>query len=116
MTIATSSTRSVSGFRPLISMSIQMRCPGSCAIIHVAFRAVDCVTARAFPFVTTFGSTFLAVLLLAAVLRVWLARRQVAHVQAHRSAVPPQFAGEVSLEAHQRAADYTSDKTRLAML
>ncbi|HEV7800604.1 MAG TPA: M48 family metallopeptidase [Burkholderiales bacterium] len=65
---------------------------------------------------TTFGITFLFVLLLATVLRLWLGARHIAHVSSHRAAVPPQFASEVSLEAHQRAADYTAAKTRLALL
>ena len=31
-------------------------------------------------------------------------------------AVPPEFAGEISLDAHQKAADYTVAKTRFAMI
>ena len=65
---------------------------------------------------TPFGLTFLVVLGLATALRLWLGVRHIAHVQAHRGAVPAQFASEVSLDAHQRAADYTSAKTRLALL
>lgn len=65
---------------------------------------------------TPFGLTFLIVLGLATALRLWLGARHIAYVQAHRSAVPAQFAAEVSLESHQRAADYTSAKTRLALL
>ncbi|MDB5905147.1 MAG: peptidase [Betaproteobacteria bacterium] len=80
------------------------------------FAAFDCVTVQAFPFVTTFGITFLVVLLLATALRLWLGARHIAYVQAHRSAVPPQFSSEVSLDAHQRAADYTAAKTRLALV
>ena len=52
----------------------------------------------------------------ATLVRVWLGMRHIRHVQAHRSAVPPQFAEEVSLDAHQRAADYTAAKTRLALI
>ena len=65
---------------------------------------------------TSFGFVFLAVLALATALRLWLGVRHIAYVQAHRDAVPGQFAGEVSIEAHQRAADYTAAKTRLALL
>ena len=65
---------------------------------------------------TPFGILFVIVLLLAAALRLWLGMRHIQHVQAHRNHVPPQFASEVSLDAHQRAADYTSAKTRLALL
>jgi STE24 endopeptidase len=66
--------------------------------------------------VTTFGFAFLLVLGLAAALRLWLGMRHIAHVQAHRSAVPPHFSGDVSLEAHQRAADYTAAKTRITLV
>ena len=41
------------------------------------------------------------------------ARRHVRYVQAHRNAVPAAFSREISLEAHQKAADYSSAKTRL---
>ncbi|MGZ5152804.1 MAG: M48 family peptidase, partial [Burkholderiales bacterium] len=64
----------------------------------------------------TFGFAFLLVLTFAAVLRIWLGVRNISHVQAHRNAVPAQFSGDVSLDAHQRAADYTAAKTRLALL
>ena len=64
---------------------------------------------------TPFGITFLCVLALATVLRLWLGARHMAYVRAHRSAVPPEFSGEVSLEAHSRAADYTTAKTRLGL-
>jgi len=47
--------------------------------------------------------------------RLWLARRQMAHVAAHRDHVPPAFAEAVGDEAHARAADYTVAKTRHAM-
>src|SRR6185436_14241164 len=60
-----------------------------------------------------FAVLFLAALLSATGLRLWLAIRHVQHMQAHRNAVPPAFAQEISLEAHQKAADYSSAKTRL---
>jgi STE24 endopeptidase len=66
--------------------------------------------------VTTFGITFLVVLGLAAALRLWLGARHIAYVEAHRSSVPVQFSGDVTLEAHQRAADYTVAKTRLTLV
>ncbi|MBX3650147.1 MAG: M48 family metallopeptidase [Burkholderiales bacterium] len=64
----------------------------------------------------TFGLIFLAALLLTTATRLWLATRHAAHVRAHRDAVPAQFADVISLDAHQRAADYTGAKTRFAML
>jgi len=62
-----------------------------------------------------FAFLFIAALLLATVLRLWLARRHMLHVAANRHAVPPEFAGQIDLDAHQRAADYTVAKTRFAM-
>ncbi len=59
---------------------------------------------------------FLAALAAAALARLWLARRQVAHVRAHRDAVPPGFAEVMPLAAHQKAADYTVAKSRLGMV
>lgn len=59
---------------------------------------------------------FLDALAVATIARLWLARRQVAHVRAHRGAVPATFAGTISLAAHQKAADYTVAKARLGML
>ena len=62
-----------------------------------------------------FGAVFLAALALATATRLWLAARHVRHVSAHRARVPEAFAYEISLESHQKAADYTCAKTRLAM-
>jgi STE24 endopeptidase len=59
---------------------------------------------------------FLAALVLASATRLWLARRHVRHVRAHRDAVPERFAAEIPLAAHQKAADYTVAKTRFAAL
>lgn len=47
---------------------------------------------------------------------MWLARRHLAHIQAHRAEVPADFREQIDLSAHQKAADYTSAKTRLMML
>jgi STE24 endopeptidase len=63
-----------------------------------------------------FTTLFLAALALTTALRLWLARRHVRHVAAHRSAVPEAFRETITLEAHQRAADYTTARVRLAMV
>jgi STE24 endopeptidase len=63
-----------------------------------------------------FAWTFLAALAAATLTRLWLAQRQVAHVRAHRGAVPSTFAEAIPLAAHQKAADYTVAKSRLGML
>jgi STE24 endopeptidase len=48
-------------------------------------------------------------------LQIWLALRQIRHVQAHRERVPAHFAGRISSEAHRKAADYTSARARLSI-
>ncbi len=63
-----------------------------------------------------FSILFLAALLLAAATRLWLDWRHVSHVRRHHAAVPPEFTAMISLEAHQRAADYTCAKTRFGMI
>ncbi|MBI4194922.1 MAG: M48 family metallopeptidase [Betaproteobacteria bacterium] len=65
---------------------------------------------------TVFGLVFLLALALATSLRLWLAWRHVAHVRRHRAAVPAEFQDGISLDAHQRAADYTCVKTQLGMV
>ncbi len=63
----------------------------------------------------TFAILFLAALLTATGLRLWLASRHVRHILANRGAVPPAFSDDIGLDAHQKAADYSSAKTRLNM-
>jgi STE24 endopeptidase len=63
-----------------------------------------------------FAAIFLAALFASVVLQLWLARRQTRHVQSHRTAVPKHFAGKITLEAHQKAADYTVARTRLSIV
>jgi STE24 endopeptidase len=63
-----------------------------------------------------FTALFLAALAASLAVRVWLSRRQVAHVLAHRDAVPAAFASRIGLAAHQKAADYTVAKQRLGSL
>jgi STE24 endopeptidase len=59
---------------------------------------------------------FAATLLLGMVLKFWLASRQIRHVARHRDAVPPAFASQIALSAHQKAADYTIAKARVGLL
>lgn len=63
---------------------------------------------------SSFTFAFLAVLLAVTLLRWGLAWRQIRTVSRHRAAVPELFEGAVSLASHQRAADYTCAKARLA--
>ena len=58
----------------------------------------------------------LAVLLVANLLtKLWLSGRQVRHVAQHRDQVPAAFAHTISLDAHQKAADYTMAKARVGV-
>jgi STE24 endopeptidase len=63
-----------------------------------------------------FTLLFLAACALTLAGRLWLTLRQIRHVAAHRGAVPAGFAERISLAAHQKAADYTVDRNRLAIL
>lgn len=54
-----------------------------------------------------FTLLFLAMLTLSVAVEAWLSRRHARHVAAHRDAVPEAFRDRVSLEDHQKAADYT---------
>ena len=60
----------------------------------------------------TFTLIFLLMFVLSIGLRIWLSARQIKHVSQHRSAVPESFADKITLEEHQKAADYTTTKTR----
>ena len=65
---------------------------------------------------STFSLVFALALGLMIALRVWLALRQIRHVQAHRNTVPQQFADRVELAAHQKAADYSTVRTRFGLI
>lgn len=58
---------------------------------------------------------YAAALLLSLAVKLWLATRQMRHVAAHRHQVPAAFAATVTLQAHQRAADYTLAKGRFGL-
>lgn len=62
---------------------------------------------------TTLSTLFISLLILTTLTRVWLGKRHVSFMQAHRHRVPDAFSKDISLEAHQKAADYSSAKTRL---
>jgi STE24 endopeptidase len=59
---------------------------------------------------------FIVALLASMAVKLWLATRQMRHVAAHRSQVPADFDGHVTLQAHAKAADYTLAKGRLGLL
>ena len=64
---------------------------------------------------STLSFVFIALLIASTLVRLWLGSRQISHVQANRGAVPSAFAQNISLEAHQKAADYSSAKTKVAL-
>ncbi|WP_020160401.1 MULTISPECIES: M48 family metallopeptidase [Methylobacter] len=61
----------------------------------------------------TFTIIFIIALIISFSVQFWLSKRQAAHVKSHRSDVPEAFKNSVSLEAHQKAADYTIEKGKL---
>ena len=65
---------------------------------------------------TQFSLIFISALLLTTLAKLWLANRHLAHIAAHRAAVPEAFREKIQLTDHQKAADYTAAKTRFAML
>ncbi len=64
----------------------------------------------------TFSVIFLAALALAVSTKLWLGVRHLGHIQRHRDRVPAEFANEISLDAHHRAADYSCAKTRFSLV
>lgn len=65
---------------------------------------------------TVLTVAFITTLITGLVLRFWLASRQIRHVARFRDAVPDRFNRQVTLSAHQKAADYTITKTRFGLL
>jgi STE24 endopeptidase len=63
-----------------------------------------------------FSTIFLIALGISLALRLWLARRQMRHVQLHRAQVPAHFAGRIALDAHRKAADYTTARVRFSIV
>jgi STE24 endopeptidase len=63
-----------------------------------------------------FTQLFLLFLILGTMLQLWLLYRHLEHVRQFRSQVPDAFKGQVPLGDHQKAADYTQAKGRLAFI
>jgi len=61
----------------------------------------------------TFTIIFLIAVVISYSIQFWLSSRQKSYVLKHRTAVPDAFKDTVTLEAHQKAADYTVEKSRL---
>src|SRR5580658_6701401 len=63
-----------------------------------------------------FTMLFIAALAASAAVELWLARRQVGAVFAHRDRVPEPFAHQISGEDHRKAADYTIARVRFGRI
>lgn len=63
-----------------------------------------------------FTLLFLAMLAISTLMRLYLAQRQINHVEKNRVSVPDSFADKISLADHQKAADYTTAKIRFGRL
>ncbi len=63
-----------------------------------------------------FTLLFVGMLVLATGVEIYLAWRHLRHVAAHRNAVPTAFVQRISFADHQKAADYTGAKSRLAIV
>jgi STE24 endopeptidase len=59
---------------------------------------------------------FSAALVMGVLVKLYLSSRQIRHVARHRGAVPAAFAATISLDSHQKAADYTLTKARFGLL
>ncbi len=64
----------------------------------------------------TFSVVFILMALLTLGVQLWLALRQKNCVAHHRETVPPPFDSKISLEAHHKAADYTTTNINLEMI
>ena len=65
---------------------------------------------------SVFTALFTALVTAGATLELWLAGRQITAVRAHRERVPESFAGQITPDAHRKAADYTVAKARLGRI
>lgn len=59
----------------------------------------------------TFAIIFLGLLVASLLTQLWLANRHIRHIRANRNEVPNAFRGQISLEDHRKAADYTAAHT-----
>ncbi len=62
-----------------------------------------------------FTLLFICSVLIAFFVQLWLSKRQLHHVQQHKNSVPEAFKQSITLEAHQKAAEYTLTKTRFGL-
>lgn len=63
-----------------------------------------------------FTLLFLAMLAISTLMRLYLSQRQINHVAKNRANVPDSFSDKITLEDHQKAADYTTTKVKFGRL
>ena len=63
----------------------------------------------------TLSIIFISLVVLTTLTRIWLGNRHIGFMRNHRNQVPAAFSKDISIEAHQKAADYTSAKTQLVI-
>jgi STE24 endopeptidase len=63
-----------------------------------------------------FTLLFIAMLIISTLMRLYLSHRQINFVTQHRAKVPESFTDSISLEDHQKAADYTTTKVKFGRL
>lgn len=63
-----------------------------------------------------FTLLFLVMLAISTSIRLYLSQRQINNVLKNRDSVPDSFADKISLQDHQKAADYTTSKVRFGRL
>ena len=61
----------------------------------------------------SFSIIFVFILAVTLLVQFWLSSRHIRHIRLHSNAVPSQFAQQVPLDAHQKAANYTIAKAQL---
>ena len=60
----------------------------------------------------SFAVLFIVFFAVSLIIKFWLSQRHLSHIEENRHAVPEVFSEKITLEEHQKAADYTSAKVR----
>ena len=66
--------------------------------------------------INAFSTLFLVLLLISSLFKIILAGRHISFIQSKRANVPDAFKENISLESHQKAADYTISKVKLSFV
>ena len=66
--------------------------------------------------INAFSTLFLVLLLVSSLFKIILAGRHISFIQSKRANVPDAFKENISLESHQKAADYTVSKVKLSFV